>query len=257
VRPVIVARDLTIARSGRVVVRAEELDIGLGVTALVGPNGSGKSTLLHAIAGLLLPADGTLRVLGAEPHQVRASVAYVLQSQHAPAHLPVTVREIVTLGRAAARGPFRRWRPEDRRLVDDALERLELGALADRHFGDLSGGQRQRTFVAQGLAQEAEVLLLDEPAAGLDLASNQRIRHVLHEERAAGRTVVIATHDLAEAADSDHVVLLAGSVVASGKPGTVLVRRNLDVAYRGRLLDLDGELVLVDDGAHHHVGGAS
>ncbi len=101
------------------------------------------------------------------------------------------------------------------------------------------------------------MLLLDEPAAGLDLASNQRIRHVLHEERAAGRTVVIATHDLAEAADSDHVVLLAGSVVASGKPGDVLVRSNLDVAYRGRLLDLDGALVLVDDGAHHHGSGAS
>lgn len=256
-RAVIVARGLSVARGSRVVVQAEKLEIGPGVTALVGPNGSGKSTLLHAIAGLLPTAGGTLRVLDAEPAEVRTSVAYVIQSQHAPAHLPVTVREIVTLGRAAARGPFRRWRPEDRRLVDDALERLELGALADSHFGDLSGGQRQRTFVAQGLAQAAEVLLLDEPTAGLDLASNQRIRHVLHEERAAGRTIVIATHDLAEAASTDHVVLLAGSIVAAGRPADVLVRRNLDVAYHGRLLDLDGELVLVDDGAHHHARGES
>ena len=252
-RPVeVVARDLTLARNGRVVLEVGDLVIGPGVTALVGPNGSGKSTLLHAIAGLLAPSGGTLDVLGAGSSDVRRRVAYVLQAQHAPAHLPVTVREIVTLGRAADRGAFGRLRAEDRRLVEGAIARLDLDAVADRHVGDLSGGQRQRAFVAQGLAQDADVLLLDEPTAGLDLASNDAIRAVLADERAAGRTVVVATHDLAEAAAADQAVLLAGRVVAAGPPEGVLVRANLDTAYGGRLVDLEGKLFLIDDGAHHH-----
>ena len=109
-------------------------------------------------------------------------------------------------------------------------------------------------FVAQGLAQEADVLLLDEPVAGLDLPSAERIREVVADERAAGRTVVIATHDLDEAARADHAVLLAGRVVAAGPPGEVLTADNLRVAYGGHLLDLGGGVVVLDDGAHGHHG---
>ena len=252
---VVAARSLELSRSGRVVLDAGDLDIGPGVTSLVGPNGSGKTTLLHAIAGLLAPAAGTLRVLGSDPQLVRDRIAYVLQAQHAPPHLPVTVREIVALGRAAERGAFRRLRRIDHELVEDAIDVVGLGPLANRHLGELSGGQRQRAFVAQGLAQRADVLLLDEPTAGLDLTSTDQIRAVLAAEHAAGRTIVVATHDLGDAAGSDHVVLLAGRVVAAGTPATVLVRHNLQAAYGGRLLDLDGSLVLVDDDAHHHPGG--
>ena len=150
------------------------------MTSLVGPNGSGKSTLLHAIAGLLEPTSGTVTVDGRPPAEVRRRIAYVLQAQHAPAHLPVTVREVVALGRAPVRGPVARLRREDRAAVDDAIDRVELGRLAARHLSELSGGERQRAFVAQGLAQQADVVLLDEPTAGprrrLDGADPHRAR---------------------------------------------------------------------------------
>jgi ABC-type Mn2+/Zn2+ transport system ATPase subunit len=248
----VVARGLVLARDGRTVVAACDLEIGPGVTSLVGPNGSGKSTLLHAVAGLLSPAAGSVRVFGAPPDEVRRRIAYVLQAQHAPTHLPVTVREVVSLGRAPVRGAIGRLRAADRAAVQDAIDRVELGALAGRHLSELSGGERQRAFVAQGLAQDADLLLLDEPTAGLDAASTERIRRVLADERAAGRSVIVATHDLEDAAGSDHVVLLAGRVVAAGTPAEALAREHLQAAYRGRLLDVAGDAVLVDDDAHHH-----
>ncbi len=221
----------------------EALSLEPGVTALVGPNGSGKSTLLHVIAGLIEPVRGTVIV--------RGGVGYVLQATAVSATLPVTVRETVALARAASLGPFRPLRRADRDAVDDAMRRLDVEDLANRHLAELSGGQRQRVFVAQGLAQHADVLLLDEPVAGLDLPSAERIRDVVEAERAAGRTVVIATHDLAEAARADHAVLVAGRVVAAGPPGEVLTAEHLRVAYGGHLLDLGGGVVALDDGAAH------
>jgi ABC-type Mn2+/Zn2+ transport system ATPase subunit len=134
------------------------------------------------------------------------------------------------------------------------MRRLDIEDLANRHLAELSGGQRQRVFVAQGLAQEADVLLLDEPVAGLDLPSAERIREVVADERSAGRTVVIATHDLDEAARADHAVLLAGRVVAAGLPDDVLTADHLRAAYSGHLLDLGHGVVVLDDGAHGHHG---
>ncbi len=252
---IVAARALVLARAGRTVVDASDLDIGPGITSLVGPNGSGKTTLLHAIAGLLHPAAGSLHVFGAAPVEVRRRIAYVLQAQQAPDHLPVTVTEVVALGRAPARGAYGRLHSADRASVREAIDRVDLGALARRHLGELSGGERQRAFVAQGLAQGADLLLLDEPTAGLDVASSERIRRVLADERAAGRTVIVATHDLADAAAGDHAVLLAGRAIASGAPADVLVRDNLRRAYGGRLLDVTGDLVLIDDDASHHHHG--
>jgi len=217
----------------------------------VGPNGSGKSTLLHVIAGLLDPAGGTIEVLGTSPAEARRRVAYVLQGQHAHHHLPVTAGEVVALGRAPSAGPFRRLSAADRAAVRTAMERVEVDTLANRHVSDMSGGQRQRVLIAQGLAQEADVLLLDEPVAGLDIASITAIRRVIDEERAAGRTIVVATHDLSEAAAADTAVLLAGRVIAAGRPDEVLTAANLRAAYAGRLVDV-GEALLLDDGAHHH-----
>jgi manganese transport system ATP-binding protein len=241
-----------VARGGRIVLGVDQLDVpAAAVTVLIGPNGSGKSTLLHVVAGLLAPAAGRVAVLGAAPVDSRRRVAYVLQAVAVTEHLPVTVREVVTMGRYAHRGALGRLRAVDRSAVDDALERLELGDLARRHIGELSGGQRQRALVAQALAQEAEVLLLDEPVTGLDLASVHRIRAVIGEERDAGRAVLVATHDLEDAARADHVVLLAGRVVAAGPPSAVLTRRAFAEAYAGRLLRLEGETLFLDEGAHH------
>jgi ABC-type Mn2+/Zn2+ transport system ATPase subunit len=239
-----------VERGHQAVLEIDHLDIVPGVTALVGPNGSGKSTLLHAIAGLLR-TTGDLQVLGGRPDEARRQVAYVMQTQHMSEHLLVTATEVVALARAASVGPFRPLRRIDRDAVRTAMQRLDVGDLGHRHLAEMSGGQRQRVFVAQGLAQEADILLLDEPVAGLDLVSTRAIRRVIDEERAEGRTVVVATHDLAEAARADHVVLLAGRVVAAGEPSAVLTPEHLRAAYGSRVLELGGRAVAVDDGVHH------
>jgi ABC-type Mn2+/Zn2+ transport system ATPase subunit len=252
--PTITFENIVVGRNGRRALDVPRLTLGAGVTALVGANGSGKTTLLHTVAGLLPPMSGTVVVLGRSPIDARGHVAYVLQSSAVSAHLLVTVDETVALARAATRGPYRRLRGSDRRVVRRCMERLDVARLATRQLAELSGGERQRVFVAQGLAQEADVVLLDEPVAGLDLPSAERIHAVVAEERAAGRTVVIATHDLDEAAAADHVVLLAGRVIATGAPRAVLTPDHLRLAYGSSLLDLGDRLVALDDGAHGHHG---
>lgn len=218
------------------------------VTALIGPNGAGKSTLLQAIAGLLPARSGHLTVPAAAR---RGGVAFVLQATHVNEHLPLTVREAVTMGRYATAGPLRRLRPDDRAAVDRALEALQLGPLANRPLHELSGGQRQRAFVAQGLAQGADVLLLDEPITGLDIVSRQHILDAIAAERAAGRAVVVSTHDLGDAAAADHLLLLAGRVVASGPPDEVLTDVHLAAAYGGHLLRFGDQTLILDDHPHH------
>ncbi|CAN5226031.1 N/A [soil metagenome] len=248
----VVAEAVTLAHGRTVALADADFELPAGaVSVLVGPNGSGKSTLLHAIAGLMTTASGRLLVHGAAPETVRRRVAYVLQGTKVNDHMPITVREVVSMSRYAERGLAGRLRATDRALVDDALERLEIGDLARRHLVELSGGQRQRVFVAQGLAQASELLLLDEPVSGLDVVSRARILDVVAEEAAVGRTVVVSTHDLSEAAGADHLLLLAGRVVASGAPAEVLTAARLSEAYGGRLLRLDGDMVLIDDASHH------
>jgi manganese transport system ATP-binding protein len=218
------------------------------ITTLIGPNGSGKSTLLHAIAGLLPAATGTISVAAGR------RIAYVLQATKVNESLPVTVREVVAMGRYATAGPYRRLGSDDRSAVEGALRRMGVTALARRHLRELSGGQRQRVFVAQGIAQDHDLLLLDEPLTGLDLVSARAIDDVLHEEQEAGRTVIITSHDLNEAAAGDWVILLAGRVVAFGPPDEVLTGDNLAAAY-GSILLHDGERFVLEDPAHRPVPG--
>lgn len=218
-------------------------------TTLIGPNGSGKSTLLAAIAGLQTPSSGHVEVLGREPARSRSRVSLVPQSTKVNDVLPVTVREVVAMGRYASLGLLGRFRAADREVVDAAVDRLGLVELGDRHIQELSGGQRQRVFVAQGLAQERDILLLDEPLTALDAQSAAVIGDVITEECAAGRTVVVTTHDLAEASMSDHVILLSGRVVAEGPPDNVLRGSVLSEAYHSQIVEVDGRLVF-DDPAH-------
>lgn len=226
----------------------ERLDFTLppaSITALVGPNGSGKSTLLNALAGILPLRAGTLEVGGRRMASRASGVAMVLQTTPDNAVLPVTAREVVTMARFAQRGLLGRLRAEDRRAVEAAMERLEVSALAELQLRELSGGQRQRVLVAQGLAQEAGLLLLDEPVTGLDLVSRERILDALRAERDAGRGVVFSTHDLEDAEQADHVLLLAGRVVAAGPPEVAITPDTLREAYSGRMLRLP-------PADHHH-----
>jgi len=254
--PVVTARGLVLRHGDVVAVDHADLDLPAGgVTAIIGPNGSGKTTLLRALSGLHRPSTGELLVCGAPPG--RHAVAHVLQVQSTNDRLPVTVSDVVAMGRWGRRGPFRRLTAADHAAVDEAMERMEVTDLADRHLDELSGGQRQRVHVAQGLVQEAELLLLDEPGTGLDLPSLDRIATVLGEETAAGRTVVLTTHEIHTAAAADHVVLIATRVVAEGPPEEVLDPAHLTEAYGGHLHELPGGALVVDDPTPHAHGHAS
>jgi manganese transport system ATP-binding protein len=246
------ADGLTLAHGAHVALRAATFSIPAGrTTAIIGPNGSGKSTLLHAVAGLHAPKEGTIEVLGSRPDE-RAEIAYVPQHLHANQQLPIAVREVVTMGRYAHRGAWGRLRADDKAAVERAMERLRVTDLARRQLGELSGGQRQRVLVAQALAQEAVLLLLDEPLTDLDPPSQERILEVMAEEQDAGHTVVASTHSLADASTADHLLLLAGRVVAEGAPNEVLNEGNLTEAYGQMIIRFGEGTVLLDDTPHHH-----
>jgi len=248
--PAVVATGLELGYGKQIAVAASTFDIPAGaISVLIGPNGSGKSTVLNAIAGLIEPRAGMIEVqrIGGMTRRV----AYVLQTTTVNDALPVTVGEVVAMGRYADKGPLRRLDGEDRSTVAGVMDRLAIADLANRHLTELSGGQRQRVFIAQGLAQDHDILLLDEPISGLDLPSARAIDDVIHDEHARGCTVVMTTHDLAEARVADHVILLSGRVIASGPPGDVLTAANLGEAYGSSLLHVDGDQLFIDD-PHHH-----
>jgi ABC-type Mn2+/Zn2+ transport system ATPase subunit len=163
--------------------------------ALVGANGAGKSTLLKAAAGLLPVSSGTLRVHGSPPGGCCHRVAFLAQRGELDWRFPMTVRRLVLTGRFVHLGWFRRPHREDHAIVERMLDLLQIHDLADRRIGELSGGQQQRTLLARAMAQEADMLLLDEPMNGVDSQTRQIIRRVLRELSKAGKTIVAATHD--------------------------------------------------------------
>lgn len=255
--PAVELDDVVLTYGDTVALRVERLAVPVGtVAAVIGPNGSGKSTLVGAVSGLVRPSSGRISVLGRAPGSDRAGVAHVLQETPTSGQIPLTVLEVVRMGRYAVRGAFGRFTEEDHAAVDAAVRRMGLERITDRHLTELSGGQRQRVHVAQGLAQRADLLLLDEPATGLDLPAQDRIREVVVEQRERGRTVVYTTHDVGEAALADLVVLLAGRVVAAGGPDEVLTPELLREAYEGRIHVTDEGTLVLDDPHHVHRPGS-
>lgn len=205
------------------------------LSAIVGPNGSGKSTLLRAAMGLV-PADaGRATILGRPAREGMRRVAYVPQREAVDWDFPITVREVVEMGRYPAAGWIRRIGRDDRRIVDEALERVGMTPFARRQIGALSGGQRQRVFVARALAQQAELLVLDEPFAGIDARTEAAILTLLSELRdREGRSVIMVHHDLETVRESvDWVMLLNVRSVAIGPAEETMTPENLRRAYAG------------------------
>ncbi|MGI9528395.1 MAG: metal ABC transporter ATP-binding protein [Acidimicrobiia bacterium] len=251
---VVTASDLVLAYGSHVAIDRSSFSIPAGtVTAIIGPNGSGKSTLLNAITGLIAPAAGTIETPGLAS---TTDISYVLQTTQVNEALPISVKEVVSMGRYASAGAYRWLGADDKAAVASAMERMDITNIATRHLHDLSGGQRQRVFVAQGLAQDHEILLLDEPLTGIDLPTAQAIDKVIHDETTRGCSVIMTTHDLSEAQVADHVLLLSGRVIASGTPSDVLTRDHLVEAYGPSLLHVgEGGQVFLDDPAHSHIPG--
>ena len=190
--------------------------------ALAGPNGSGKSTLLRLLLGLLRPDTGVVHLFGVDPHALseRARLGYVPQRRVLAPDLPVTVREIVATGRLARRGWWRRARANDRAAVDHAIESVGLAELARRPVLELSGGQQQRVLIARALASEPELLVLDEPIAGVDADSQRLFRDSLvHLVAEHGAAVLLVSHELGAVADDlDRVIVMKRSVKFDGPP---------------------------------------
>ena len=204
------------------------------VTGLIGMNGSGKSTLFKTIMGTVRPDRGRVLLDDRNPDGARRRglLGYVPQSEAVDWAFPVSVRDVVMMGRYGRQGVTRRARPADHAAVAEALERVELTEYADRQIGQLSGGQRKRVFVARGIAQEAEVLLLDEPFAGVDKRSEATIVRLLRELAADGRTVLVSTHDLqALPRLADEAVLLLRRVLFHGPVADALRPENLALAF--------------------------
>ncbi len=204
------------------------------ITGLLGMNGSGKSSLFKALMGTVRPGEGSIALFGGAPAAARAQglVAYMPQSENIDWDFPLSVREVVMTGRYGRLGPTRRPRPIDRAAVADALDRVRLAELADRQIGELSGGQRKRVFVARAIAQEARLLLLDEPFAGVDVASERTITGLLRELRDDGCGILISTHDLAGVAElCDEVVLLKNRVLFHGPTEQALTAERLALVF--------------------------
>lgn len=245
--------DVTAGYAERPAVEAVDLAVEAGsLLAVVGPNGAGKSTLLKLMAGLLRPWRGRVEVLGHPAGQQARRVAYVPQAELVDWAFPVTVADVVMMGRYPSLGPLRRPGPADRRAVAEALERVRMSDHAGTQIGGLSGGQRRRVFLARALAAEPDLFLLDEPVTGIDATTQEELMDLLESEARRGKTVIATTHDLACAAERfQNVLAINRTVVAHGPASLVLDPGVLSRTYGGHLLVLAGGAIVLDD-AHHH-----
>jgi manganese/iron transport system ATP-binding protein len=250
------ASDVTSARSTQFALKNVSFEVETGERiAVVGPNGAGKSTLFKLIVGTLKPNQGEVNVFGHGPSG-HICIAYVPQRSQIDWTFPVTVEDVVMMGRVGQIGLFRWPRRRDWDLVKASLERVKALHLAKKQIGELSGGQQQRVFIARALAQEAELLLMDEPLAGLDAPSQEAIFDVLDALRPDGVTVLLATHDLNLAESRfDRMMLLNKQIVAFDEATAVLQPDNLLLAYGGHIHTVgEGDILLMDECCGHHEG---
>jgi ABC-type Mn2+/Zn2+ transport system ATPase subunit len=242
------ARELTVRYGSQVALEGVDAEVPAGSSvALLGPNGAGKSTLFAAAVGVVAPDAGSIAV-GSE------RVAFVPQRLEVEPMFPATVLDVVRMGRYGDLGPWRLFGERDRQLVAGAIELLGIEHLVKRRFTDLSGGERQRALLAQAAAQDPDLLLLDEPFTGVDAPTRHAVQQLLARWHGDGRTVIVATHDLASARREFELVLcLNKRVVAFGDAAATLNEEVLAETFAGRVLRV-GEL-LVDVAHHHHGAG--
>ena len=240
--PAVAVSELSVELGGRAALTGVTFELASGQQlAVVGPNGAGKSTLLRVLTGLVPPTGGDVRVHGHGPCG-HICIAYVPQKSGIDWRFPVTVRDVVMMGRIRRIGPFRHARASDRRIVREAMAAVNLSDLAHRQIEELSGGQQQRMFLARALSQQAELVLLDEPLAGLDVHSRGEILDVIAHLRERNVSVIVALHDLGIAASSfDRVLLLHRRMIGHGAFREVFTEANLREAYGSRLHLTDGE----------------
>jgi ABC-type Mn2+/Zn2+ transport system ATPase subunit len=230
--PILRVTDLTVRYESGEALSQVTFDLARAVRlAVLGPNGAGKSTLLKVIAGVLPPSRGTVEAFGEEPGE-HICIAYVPQRSQVDWNFPVSVRDVVMMGRIGKLGLLRRPGPADWAIVEQSLETVNLSGLRDRQISQLSGGQQQRMFIARAIAQEAEIMLMDEPLTGLDINSQVDILHILDNLRTQRVTVLVALHDLKLAAEHfEAVMLLNHRLIGLGSPEEVFSEAHMAEAY--------------------------
>ena len=238
-------RDLWAGYDGKPVLEGINFQVDCGdMVGIIGPNGSGKSTLIKTILGLVKPMRGEVSVLGSPGSPERRLVGYTPQTELVDWDFPVTVADVALMGRYSRRGLFRRTTKEDRDSADAALELVNMSGLRDRLIGELSGGQRRRVLLARAMAHNPELLLLDEPMAGLDATAQHQLLDLFDGLRRNGATVVLSTHDLScVSSRCDKAACLNRKLIAFGKPSDVLNEQVLGDTFGTHLLmvHLDGQ----------------
>jgi manganese/zinc/iron transport system ATP- binding protein len=250
----LVVRDLTVAYQRRVVLKDVSADIRRGqVIGVIGPNGGGKSTLLKAILGIAPVVGGTITLFGRPAQQMRARMAYVPQREAVDWDFPVTVHDVAMMGRYRRAGWLRRPGHRDRQIAEAMLDRVGMTGYRGAQIGQLSGGQQQRVFIARALAQEADVLLLDEPMNGIDAGTQEVILEVIEEQRAAGKIVLLATHDLVSASCAcDCLCCINERMVSYGPVEETYTHDNLSETYGGPVIMLGRVDEPEPVHTHHH-----
>lgn len=249
-RPILEVEQVTVRFNNIVALDDVSFELKRGErVALVGPNGAGKSTLFNVIAGILRPTQGQVNIYGTVPGE-HICIAYVPQRSQVDWLFPVNVADVVMMGRVGMLGLFRWPKRKDWDRVHESLELVGMAHLAKRQIGELSGGQQQRVFIARALAQEAELMLMDEPLSGLDVKSQDDIFAVLIKLYERGVTVMVATHDLNLAAERfDRLMLINQKIIGFGRAKEVFTPELLSEAYSGslRLINTpDGEIFISD-----------
>lgn len=244
--------DVTVAYpNGHVALSDASFQLGPGtICALVGVNGSGKSTLFKSIMGFVRPARGRIRIAGApvEASRKRQLVAYVPQAEEVDWTFPVSVWDVVLMGRYGHMNFLRIPGAEDRRIALESLQRVGMEAFRDRQIGELSGGQKKRVFLARALAQQGHIMLLDEPFTGVDVQTEAAIIELLRALRAEGHIILVSTHNLGSVPEfCDQVVLINRTVLACGPTEEVFTEQNLTRAFGGALRQFHFEHSTIQD----------
>jgi manganese/zinc/iron transport system ATP- binding protein len=235
--PILEIHDLTVSYDQNPVLWNVDLSLPAGkLVGILGPNGAGKSTLIKAIMGLIIPTSGYVKVFDKPLNDVRSRISYVPQRESVDWNFPASVLDVVMMGTYGKLGLFRRPGKRERELAINCLEQVGMSGFVGRQISELSGGQQQRVFIARALAQEADLYLMDEPFAGVDMATETAIFHLLQEMTASGKTVIVVHHDIHSAMNFfDWVIMLNLHLVASGPKEIVMNEEMLRKTYGGKL----------------------
>jgi manganese/zinc/iron transport system ATP- binding protein len=235
--PVLEVHDLTVSYDQHPVLWNVDLSLPAGqLIGILGPNGAGKSTLIKSIMGLIPPTSGYIKIFDKPLQEVRTRISYVPQRESVDWNFPASVLDVVVMGTYGKLGLFRRPGKKEIQIAQEALEQVGMTAFANRQISELSGGQQQRVFIARALAQQADLYLMDEPFAGVDMATETAIFQLLQDMAHAGKTVLVVHHDIHSAMNFfEWVIMLNLHLVASGPKDQVMTEELLRKTYGGKL----------------------